>query len=98
MRIVASKFKPEPLLDEPLQLVLKFVVERPGKPKFADAPAVAADLDKMVRAVGDALTGVIWVDDSRVVELIASKRFGDGPKDHGCEITVRGLALQQRLL
>lgn len=34
------------------------------------------DLDKLVRAVGDALTVAgVWVDDSRVVRLVASKAY-----------------------
>lgn len=33
------------------------------------------DLDKLVRAVLDALTGVAWVDDSQVVHVSADKLF-----------------------
>jgi crossover junction endodeoxyribonuclease RusA len=40
-----------------------------------------ADLDKLVRAVLDALTEVVWTDDRQVVRLEASKEWsaGDGP-------------------
>ena len=38
-------------------------------------PAVAPDLDKLVRAVLDALTGICYNDDSQVVEIVASKRY-----------------------
>jgi len=33
------------------------------------------DLDKLVRCLADSLTGVIWVDDSQVCDLIAEKRW-----------------------
>jgi hypothetical protein len=43
---------------------------------------VKPDLDKLVRAVGDALTGILYRDDAQIVSLNASKRFaglgGDG--------------------
>lgn len=34
------------------------------------------DLDKLIRSVLDALTGVVFVDDAQVVRLVAAKRFG----------------------
>lgn len=43
------------------------------------APAVKAtrpDIDKLVRAVLDALTGLAFADDGQVVELLAFKAFG----------------------
>lgn len=45
----------------------------------ASAPAYKTtkpDIDKLTRAVLDALTGVAFVDDSQVAELVAVKRFG----------------------
>jgi len=44
---------------------------------YYDRPARQPDLDKLVRAVLDALTGVCYTDDSQVVELNASKVYGD---------------------
>lgn len=34
------------------------------------------DLDKLARSVLDALTGIVFVDDAQVDELLARKRFG----------------------
>ncbi len=45
-----------------------------------DAPVYVAnrpDVDKLARAVLDALTGVAFVDDGQVVELQATKRYYD---------------------
>jgi len=37
------------------------------------------DLTKLTRAVEDALTGVIWRDDSQVVSQRPTKRYSDAP-------------------
>lgn len=49
--------------------VRKSVIEKTTKP----------DVDKLVRSILDALTGIIWVDDSQVVEIHARKEFGVRP-------------------
>jgi crossover junction endodeoxyribonuclease RusA len=56
------------LYDCPVVLEITFYIDKPAKPKF-DYPAVSPDLSKLVRSTEDALTGLIWVDDSRVVSL-----------------------------
>lgn len=35
------------------------------------------DISKLVRAVEDAMTGVVWVDDSQVVTLVGEKAYVD---------------------
>lgn len=62
----------------PVRLVVRFLLPRPRTVKRV-WPTVPADLDKLTRAVGDALTDAgVWVDDSQVVDLFASKRYADG--------------------
>lgn len=41
-----------------------------------DRPAVAPDIDKLLRAVADALTGVCYHDDGQIVEVLVSKMYG----------------------
>lgn len=54
-----------------------------------DAPSahiVKPDLDKLIRCVKDALTSIVWNDDSQVCEMPnIRKRYGDNP---GVRITV----------
>lgn len=59
---------------------------RPGAPMY---PAVKPDLDKLVRAVGDALTGVIWGDDAHVVAIDARERYAGPDELVGTHITVK---------
>jgi Holliday junction resolvase RusA-like endonuclease len=62
-------------------------VLRAGAPEL---PIGMPDLDKLARAILDALTGVVWTDDAQVVDLTLSKRYADmaGP---GVDVRVRPL-------
>jgi crossover junction endodeoxyribonuclease RusA len=85
-------------LDRAVEVTLRFLLPRPLKHHgtrglLASAPQHAAtkpDIDKLVRAVLDALTGVVWVEDSRVIDVHARKDYGD--KIHGVMVAVRAVA------
>ena len=58
-------------------LRVSFHLARPKSlPKKQEAHTKRPDLDKMVRSCLDALTGILWTDDSQVVCLVATKRYG----------------------
>lgn len=63
------------LLDGPVRVRLVFVFER-GKTVRRDMPSVRPDIDKLARAVLDALTGHAFADDSQVCDLSAVKEYG----------------------
>lgn len=68
------------LLAGPVTLDVTFVLLRPkSRPKSRPMPDSAPDTSKLVRAVEDSLTGVVWRDDAQVVELLARKIYGDRP-------------------
>lgn len=77
----------------PIQIRLTFRLQRPAsEPKTRRTWPVKArsgDVDKLARAVLDALTGVLIADDSQVVGLVVSKDWGDPP---GCEVRLRAVA------
>lgn len=50
-------------------------VLRDSAPK---TPIGKPDLDKLVRCVADALTGIIWFDDSQIIGIEAFKEYADG--------------------
>lgn len=60
---------------------------RPTAPKFPTAKAGThgGDVDKLARAVLDALTNIIWLDDSQVVSMIAHKVYA--PREPGVYVT-----------
>lgn len=66
------------LLDGPVSVSLAFFLPRPKKSKFGAYPAGSPDIDKLTRTVFDKMTGVFFTDDSRVVELDATKEWTDG--------------------
>lgn len=75
-------------LDGALSCELTVFLPRPAKSRFGEYPAGPPDLDKLCRAVGDALTvaGVI-ADDARIVSWVARKCWAvDGAT--GAEVTI----------
>ena len=84
------------LLSGPLKLTLTFYAPRPkghsGKKGLkATAPAypiTRPDVLKLARAVEDALTGVVWGDDSQVVNEVLFKRYGEPAR---VEIEIEGM-------
>jgi Holliday junction resolvase RusA-like endonuclease len=84
------------LLDEPLGLTAVFHLPKPSSaPKWKLWARGRPDVDKLARTVLDALTGVLWVDDSRVVSLHVQKPYAiDGPPR--AEIVVEPLGAIER--
>lgn len=73
----------------PLELLVTFVLVKPKSVRRV-WPSVRPDLDKLTRAVGDALTSAaVYIDDAQVVQLTAVKRYGVQP---GAEVIVRMVA------
>lgn len=68
-------------LTEAVRLSVAFYLPRPKSLGKKSLPHLKApDLDKLVRAVKDALTHVVYADDSQVVEVLATKQYtGDEP-------------------
>ena len=99
---VAAMTKYEgPLLDGPLALRVTFFMRRPKshyrtgkhagelKPNAPKWHAKQPDTTKLLRSTEDALTGVIWRDDSQVVFQTAGKKYGEKP---GALITVEQMS------
>lgn len=78
-------------LGEAVWVGLEFVMPRPAAtPKHSTPAAVKRpDLDKLTRAVFDALSGVVWRDDSQVIQVVASKRLAELDEQPGVKINVR---------
>jgi Holliday junction resolvase RusA-like endonuclease len=58
-------------------------------PKSATPPHVTyPDLSKLVRAVEDSMTGIVWDDDKQVVETHSRKRYADVDETCGAHILV----------
>lgn len=90
--------------DTPLEVQLLFKLVRPkshfgAKGVLPSAPAhplTYPDIDKLARAVLDALTGVLYDDDGRIALLTVEKQWSD-PGRQGVVITLRPLVEQGML-
>jgi len=78
------------LIDEPVELSVIFYLPRP-KTTTREFPAVMPDLDKLIRSVGDSLSGTVIRDDSRIIAIHAQKLYADA-RGVGAVIRVNTLA------
>lgn len=82
-----SEWRPRPLLEVPVAVKMVFLIAPPARGK--GTPNVGrSDLDKLVRLVGDALTGAVWKDDRQVLEIHALKRYARGDEEEGVAVEV----------
>lgn len=82
-RIAAAAWVYGRRLDGPVRVECAFVLPRP-KSVRREYPHVKPDVDKLLRALFDGITdaGLVWTDDSRVVQVEASKVYGEVPGVH----------------
>ena len=82
------------LLDGAVRVRLDLTLPRPkSAPKRSTPPAVKRpDVDKLARAILDAITGIIVRDDSQIVDLHATKRLAELGETPGVAITVELVA------
>lgn len=82
----------------PLRVSLRFMLPRPKGHRGANGlrlaapayPATRPDIDKLARAVLDALTGVAYTDDGQVAELIVLKHYASSRP--GVDIRIEAMA------
>jgi Holliday junction resolvase RusA-like endonuclease len=60
----------------PVSMTMKFYFNRPESAKKRTQHVVRPDLSKLIRATEDALTGIVYNDDSQIVEIKADKFYG----------------------
>ena len=83
-----------PLLTGPIAVGLEFILYRPqATPKSKTPPATKKpDIDKLERAVLDALTHVLWTDDSQVTHVFKRKRVAEIGESPGVHVWVKGIS------
>lgn len=75
--------------DGPIKLILSFTYKPRTKAQSEQPKYTSPDIDKLCRAVLDALSGVLYEDDRQVVQLEAHKYYGQWVSvwDGGCKET-----------
>lgn len=83
-----AAMKNAPLLEHPVRVHLGIYCKVPGtwsKKKRTDAlsgrerPAKKPDIDNVAKGIFDGMNGIVWVDDSQIVELVCAKYYALEP-------------------
>lgn len=53
--------------------------ERARRLSGVHRPTVKPDLSNYIKALEDGLNGIIWIDDNRIVQIVAEKKYSDRP-------------------
>lgn len=88
--VAMDKMAGRELFEGAVGLAVVFTLRRPKghfgvrglRPSAPAWPIVKPDCTKLLRAVEDALTGVVWRDDAQVVEQSVTKRYGEPEGAH----------------
>lgn len=80
--------------DGPVTVEAIFYLPRPKRPLFPNHAATKPDLDKLARAVGDALAapGGPLTEDSRIVTWILTKQWATDSQTPGVHVIVTALS------
>ena len=62
-----------------IELEATFFLAKPKSVKNRDYPVVKPDLDNLLKAVLDALNGILYEDDKQIVRIVASKAYAESP-------------------
>lgn len=73
---LSARFAGAKPVEGAIGIEILFRVRRPKTVK-RDYPTVAPDLDKYIRGVLDALTGIAYQDDAQVIDIKAEKVYSD---------------------
>jgi len=86
-RLLQDRYEGAPM-EGAVTVALTFSLLKPKSvAKSRRYPTVKPDIDKLARAVLDALTGIVIRDDAQVVRLAASKQYGE---EAGVLVVVEG--------
>ncbi len=72
----ARRVAPKELITEAVTITVNFFFDKPKSRKKEMRMKTRPDLDKLIRAVLDGCTDVVWKDDSQVDEVHAYKGYG----------------------
>lgn len=78
--VVAKSAKlayPQTTFDGAVSVFARFSLPHPTTGKRRLHHTTRPDLDKLLRAVGDSLSGVLWKDDAQIVNLEGTKEYAD---------------------
>lgn len=84
----SAAMKNAPLLEHSVRLHIGIYCKVPGrwsKKRRASAlggmerPSTISGIDHIIKTVADGMNGIVWIDDSQIVELVCSKHYALEP-------------------
>jgi len=97
VRLAASQAHIGAPLEGPLALVATFVFPRPGRLCWKKRPMPRCwhhskpDTENVLKALQDALTGLLWKDDAQIAEVRCSKVYAAGDEQPAVSVRVEQL-------
>jgi Holliday junction resolvase RusA-like endonuclease len=85
-------------LGGPVRVVADFYLRRPKSLRHDRAHVTRPDTDKLLRGIGDSLTGVVIRDDSQVTQIKGSKSYAGVGETPRAVIAVTPLTEEGRLI
>ena len=86
---VAEQYTLEDLIDSPIKLTIDAYIEIPKsytkkkRKQIEDGELLhikKPDVDNLAKGIKDGITGIIWTDDSLIVELLVRKHYSENPR------------------
>ncbi len=74
VRVMANPYRPKELLLGPIKIVVDFYMKPPARGR-REYPTTRPDTDNLIKSVSDSLNGIMWKDDSQIVEIYARKLY-----------------------
>lgn len=101
VRLAAQGAYQGPPLEGPVGIVVVFAMPRPGRLMWKKRPMPRCphvskpDIDNLAKSVKDALSGLLWRDDSQIAHANLSKVYAAGDEQPSVRIEVSSLAYGQ---
>ena len=84
---LTKEYQQKPL-EQPIHITATFYLPKPKKPRYP-TPATGYDLDKLCRALGDALEKAnIITNDARIIHWHATKTYANQQNPPGVHVTI----------
>lgn len=87
-RTIAKAAPARVQFDGPVSVFARFLMPHPTTGKRRQFHTVRPDVDKLLRAVNDSLTGVLWKDDAQIVNVEGEKHYANSRAEVGAHIMV----------
>lgn len=85
-------------IEGPIRVVAAFYLPRPQRLRGDRAHVTRPDADKLGRAIGDSLSGVIYRDDGQVTQFKVTKQYAGAGESPRAVIAVTPLSEEGRLI